>query len=177
MSAPVIMRGDLLSQEELAEVRSIFFESSTKKDFKDEEEKEAFFWKYVGFYLVHHLSYFWVARTDRILGYVVGSPQSNDPELYSIQPHLSVFEEHFNDYPAHLHINCHTEARGLGVGTKLVKKLEEQMREEGIAGLHIMTGADSRNRSFYSKLGFDFEVTLNFEGHPILLMGKRLAGK
>lgn len=163
---PRIQLGDYKSQ-----VEDIFFESSTKKDFKDAEEKAAFSWKYLRFYLSHYPEYAWVALLEgRVLGYVLGMPFTQDPTLYSIQPHLKAFEEQFKIYPSHLHINCHHEARGKGIGKQLTLKLLEQMKEQGIKGLHIMTGPLSENRQFYEKLGFDFKL----EKNGILLMGKEL---
>lgn len=173
MSAPLILHPTELTLDQMAELKEIFFESSAKKEFKDQKEKDDFFWKYLGFYLVNFPDYVWIARLGRILGYVVGAPITNDPQIYEIQPHLKSFEAFFNDYPAHLHINCHAEARGLGVGSKLLKELENKLQEAQITGLHIMTSPESRNKNFYKRLGFDFEVTLNSSGSPILLMGKR----
>lgn len=162
------------SDKDLAELREIFFESSTRKEFADEEEKENFFYKYVGVYLKHFPEYLWVAREGRILGYMAGSPVTDEGELLRVQPHLPVFQKFFTNYPAHLHVNFHPDARGMGLGSKLFSQLEKQFQEAGIRGVHIMTGPDSRNKIFYQRLGFDFEVTLDFRGSPILLMGKRL---
>lgn len=163
---PRIQLGDFKTQ-----VEDIFFESSTKKDFKDAQEKAAFSWKYLGFYLSHYPEYAWVAILEgKVLGYVLGMPFTQDPTLYSIQPHLKAFEEQFKKFPSHLHINCHHDARGKGVGKQLTLKLLDQLRTQGIQGLHIMTGPLSENRHFYEKLGFDFKL----EKNGILLMGKKL---
>lgn len=160
--------------EVLAEIREIFFESSTKKSFKDPAEKDAFFEKYLGFYLRSFPELVWIAQGARVLGYVVASPDSHGEELLRLQPHMQTFENLFIDYPAHLHINCHHESRGLGVGSKLIEAVIKALKEQNIVGLHIMTGPDSPNRAFYKKLGFDFESQLPFQGAPILFMGKRL---
>lgn len=161
-------------EKHLLEVKEIFFESSTRKSFKDEAEKGAFFYKYVGFYLKHYPDYAFVAYADRVLGYVVGAPETLEEELLLIQPHLLSFKDYFTEYPAHLHINCHSEARGMGVGQQLVSELLKRLEASKIKGLHIMTGADARNKSFYHRLGFTFEVIENFQGSPILFMGKSL---
>lgn len=158
----------------LPEVRTIFFESSTKKEFKDEAEKEAFFYKYVGHYLKYYPEYAFVALEDKVLGYLVASPESESNEFNLIQPHLKVFHESFQDFPAHLHINCHHESRGKGIGRLLVAAGEERLRKHNISGLHIMTGVDARNQSFYQRLGFNSEISKTFNGSLILLMGKKL---
>lgn len=150
------------------QLSEIFFESSTKKDFKDQAERDAFEWKYLGFYLAHYPEYVWLAvEGSKLLGYVLGMPFTHDPSLYQIQPHLKKFETEFSQFPAHLHINCHVEARGKGVGSQLVKRLLEQLTQQQVKGLHIMTGVSSENRHFYRKLGFEFERVKD----QILLMG------
>lgn len=167
-----IIRPFLVS--DLAEMREIFFESSTKKDFKDEAEKEQFFEKYLGFYLRHFPDLAFVAVDQRLLGYVVGAPRSDDPELKSLQPHLSTFEQHFLRFPSHLHINCHFEARGQGIGRKLVLALEAELKKRHVNGLHIMTSPDAVNKNFYTSLGFHEQILQDFRGVSILLMGKAL---
>lgn len=172
MSAPVIFNlKDPRAMGLESQLADIFFESSTKKEFKDAEERRAFEWKYLGFYLSHYPEYAWVAVEEhKLLGYVLGMPFSQDPSLYQIQPHMKKFEAEFMEFPAHLHINCHADARGKGIGSKLVQTLLNQLTTEHIKGLHIMTGPASENRHFYHKLGFDFEL----EKEQILFMGKSL---
>lgn len=160
------------------ELREIFFESSTRKNFDDEAQREAFFHKYLGWYLIHYPDYAWIAldKLDKkVLGYVVASPETDIPELLNLQPHLRVFEDYFNNFPAHLHINCHTDTRGMGLGRLLVETVIQELLSRKIRGLHIMTGVDARNKSFYARLGFDFESELKFQNSPILFMGKRLS--
>ncbi len=171
---PEIIKLTRPTAQDLVELREIYFDSSARKDFRDEADKEAFYEKYLGFYLDHYPEYVWVAREGRILGYMIGAPVTSSADFYSIQPHLQVFEEHFNKYPAHLHVNFHPMARGMGLGSKLFSELEKQFQGMKIRGVHIMTGPDSRNKSFYQRLGFNFEVTLDFKGTPILMMGKSL---
>lgn len=171
---PEIIKLTHPTPKDIEELREIYFESSGRKDFATADEKEAFYEKYLGHYLDHYPEYVWVAREGRILGYMIGSPVTNDPEFYLIQPHLRVFEEFFEDFPAHLHVNFHPMARGMGLGSKLFSELEKQFQGMKIRGIHIMTGPDSRNKMFYQRLGFNFEKTLDFRGNPILMMGKSL---
>jgi ribosomal protein S18 acetylase RimI-like enzyme len=158
----------------LPEIREIFFESSTRKKFKDEHEEESFFYKYVGFYLQYYPELAFVAHAGMVLGYVLGAPTSDSLELQKIQSHLKIFESQFKRYPAHLHINCHHESRGMGIGAQLVQQFEGALLEKKIQGLHIMTGPDALNKNFYKKLGFDHEVLEDFHGSRILFMGKSL---
>jgi ribosomal protein S18 acetylase RimI-like enzyme len=79
-------------------------------------------------------------------------------------------------------------ARGNGVGTALVERLEEQLRAEGRTLLLVMTLSDSadesgvtdsyvQTRAFYRKLGFEFacEFLDLWPGNPALLLVKSLA--
>ncbi len=167
-----------LKPHHLPEVRQIFFETSSRKKFQNEEERERFFEKYVGYYLQHFPKFCLVAlEQSRILGYLVASPSTGGKELLSLQPHLEVFKKEFVAFPAHLHMNCHHEARGQGIGRLMMEMIEELLRAESIIGLHIMTSPDSSNKFFYHKLGFDHQVLETFKGTPILLMGKNLSGK
>ena len=174
MSAFVIINGldpRLHGTDFFSQVKDIFFESSQKKQFADEKEKEAFAWKYLDFYKVHYPEYLWIAlNQNKVLGYVLGMPFTKDSALYDIQPHLKKFEKFFDSYPAHLHINCHHESRGRGVGAQLIQHFLGHYQVEGIKGVHIITGSDARNRFFYRNLGFSFEY--NLEG--LCFMGKNL---
>lgn len=162
-------------EEHFQEVKEIFFEASTKKEFKDEEERTKFLEKYLGWYLETYPELALVYEKDgKVLGYVVASPVSSHPVLDALQPHMQVFKDHFKDYPAHLHINAHADSRGMGVGRELIKEISYLLKKQNISGLHIMTGPDSPNQNFYKRLGFDFETTLPFHGSSILFMGKSL---
>jgi ribosomal protein S18 acetylase RimI-like enzyme len=149
-------------------LKQIFFETSTRKIFNNQAERDDFEWKYLGFYLAHYPQFAWVAIDNGIvLGYVLGMPYSKDPSLYQIQPHMKKFESLFDIFPGHLHINCHINARGKGIGKRLVLNLLHQMKVFDVKGLHIMTGVHADNRFFYHKLGFDFEHSED----SILFMG------
>ncbi len=80
MSAVIVPYQDSMNKE----VREIFFESSTKKTFKDLAEKEAFYEKYLGFYLRNFPELAWVAKGTRVLGYVIVAPKSDERELLEL---------------------------------------------------------------------------------------------
>lgn len=170
MSAVVVSS---FSSTDYKEVEEIFFESSTKKTFENEEEKQLFQWKYLGSYLTKFPELFLVAKLDgKIQGYIAGSTQTD----FDLQPHMKSFEDLVILFPSHYHINCHVGSRGLGVGSLLVLELEKKLQALKITGVHIMTGTESRNRSFYQKLGYTFEEKRVFQGRFILMMGKPLTG-
>lgn len=158
--------------ENKTEVDAIFFESSDKKEFKDQEERSLFYQKYLGFYLDRYPELALVAKSESVLGYTVGALDSMDLELQRLQPHLNLFQEYFDKFPAHLHINCHAMSRGMGIGSLLIETLEELLIKQGVIGYHIMTAPNAKSRDFYRKLGLNFEVVKEFKGSQILFMGK-----
>jgi GNAT superfamily N-acetyltransferase len=158
---------------DIHEVREIFFESSSRREFSNSDEKEAFFYKYLGFYLERFSDFAWVAEREILMGYVVGASATDLNALGIIQPHLQLFEDHFVTYPAHLHINCHHSSRGLGIGGQLIHRFEDELKSRQIPGYHIVTGAQSRNKSFYERLGLKEISMENFQGHDMVLMGKK----
>ena len=101
------------------------------------------------------------------------------PELYRIAAHIPLFDDLYDAYPAHLHINLTSAARGHGLGGRLIAALEENLRSTGVPGLHLVTDPHARNVSFYRKNGFTHAVErplTTSDGHtaPLLLLGKEL---
>jgi ribosomal protein S18 acetylase RimI-like enzyme len=71
---------------------------------------------------------------------------------YLCGEHTSV---NLNDFPAHLHINILPTYRGHGLGKKLMKTFIQQLQQENIPGVHLIT----TNRNIiacrmYESLGF-----------------------
>jgi hypothetical protein len=168
MSAPIIG----YEEKFLHEIKDIFFESSSKKIFKDEREKEKFFYKYLGYYIDHFPDWIFLYFDSKVRGYVVASPTDPDAKLLNLQPHLGLFKDHFKSFPAHLHINCHIDSRGQGIGAQLIDWVLNQLKFHGIKGIHVITSPDAISRSFYRKLNFHFEVVEIFHHTPLLFMGK-----
>jgi ribosomal protein S18 acetylase RimI-like enzyme len=77
------------------------------------------------------------------------------------------------DHPAHLHVDLLARVRGSGMGRALMERLLAELRERGVAGVHL--GVDPANANaigFYEHLGFQ-----RLARHPEeLLMGRRLGG-
>ncbi len=156
------------------ELSAIFFESSARKTFASQEERDQFFMKYLGCYLKAAPELTLVAWDEKILGYITGLSQSSDEKLLQLQPHMKIFEEYFFRYPAHLHINMHHEARGLGLGSKLLIDFENKLKQKNVTGVHLITSPSSRNREFYRKNGYNFEAERSFNGSELLMIGKSL---
>lgn len=59
------------------------------------------------------------------------------------------------DFPAHLHIDLLEEARGGGVGRRLVTAAVEHLSTLGIPGVHLVVGSTNASAiAFYRRLGF-----------------------
>lgn len=164
----------LFSFPDLAAVEEIFFLTAAIEEFSSSASREAFKFKYLGYYLDNFPHLTLVAKKEGIvLGYCLGSDETSEA-FYQYQPHLQLFSEFFEDFPAHLHINLHPKAQGLGIGQLLMGRWQALIKQNPlIRGLHIMTGPEARNRRFYQRLGFLTEHVRVFKGHSILFMGKR----
>ena len=58
-------------------------------------------------------------------------------------------------YPAHLHINLLPRVQGRGLGRSLIERLAGQLRERGVAGVHLgVSGTNTPAIGFYKHLGF-----------------------
>ena len=58
-------------------------------------------------------------------------------------------------YPAHLHINTRAGLRGRGLGTALMTAYLDQLRREGISGVHLETSSENKIAvPWYEQLGF-----------------------
>ncbi len=59
-------------------------------------------------------------------------------------------------YPAHLHIDILPSAQNRGWGRALMDAFVSQLRNQGVAGLHLRVGkANQRAIGFYERLGFE----------------------
>jgi len=86
-------------------------------------------------------------------------------------------------YPAHLHVGMREDYRRSGLGRELVLRFVEQVRDEGIAGIHVsVVRANLPARMFFRDVGFDvlekYEVIL--PGSPqspvqMLLLGQQVS--
>jgi GNAT superfamily N-acetyltransferase len=152
-------------------VQEIFWETTTRTQFASINERVDFQEKYLESYLTQLAL---VAELKgQVVGYIVASISTDSDGAYWSE-HLSLFEDLYHRYPAHLHINCAEEARGNGVGSLLVEKLEADLKVIGVGGLHLITLAGARNVSFYQKLGFNHKVERLWNGKPLLFLGKTL---
>lgn len=163
-------------QQYLKSIRQIFFESSVKKDFRDEAERERFFQKWTEYYLSEFPKYVYTATnpSGEIMGYLMGCPDSRQALNHFAQQisSYSLFADLFEYYPAHLHINLAESARGHGLGGQLIEAFISDLK--GCTGVHIVTAPTARNVNFYRKNGFVHEEVRELNGIKYLFMGRSL---
>ena len=164
----------------LTALERIFFASSLRRTFADNAARAAFFATWTGWYVRR-------APQDVLLwrdphdfsddgpddgpddcgwaGYLTGCRDSaGAAELFRTIPLYDRFSDLFAAFPAHLHVNVDETRRGLGIGAALVAAFVQDCR----TGVHVVTGAGARNRTFYLRCGFSQEV----ERDGLLFMGR-----
>lgn len=156
------------------QVKTIFFLSTSIKEFSSEERKAAFFKRWCGDFLTLFPERFYLMlEEDKLLGYLSGCLDSQQAMGQLEVPGYSVFADQFQEYPAHLHINFHPDCRGRGLGSLLVNRYVEDLKKLNIRGVHLVTSPGAKNVSFYRKLGFTYEVERLFNESPLLFLGKK----
>ncbi|MGE3974002.1 MAG: GNAT family N-acetyltransferase [Bdellovibrionales bacterium] len=160
------------------QLEEIFFLSSVKTQFSSPEEKKNFFHKWTEYYFQSEPQHIYLAIDDQgqLLGYLMGCVSSyGASEFYEKRnPGYALFQDLFDSYPAHLHINCHPRSRGQGAGKKLVEHFVKELALAKIPGLHIVTASGARNVQFYRNCGFDFEEQRLLNKVPLLFMGRKI---
>ncbi len=162
------------SQKEsiLLQIENIFFESSSLKSFSSPERKAAFYKRWCGDYQSLYPGEFFIAlEGEKVLGYLSGCSDSNQAAKMIEVPGFLVFQDLFNRFPAHLHINFHPDARGKGLGSILVEHYKKFLCDNNIVGLHLVTSPGAQNVSFYERLHFLFSETREFNSMPLYFMG------
>lgn len=166
-----------LNNSQKNKVNQIFFQNSSVNKFEDLKSKDAFFYKYLGHYQQNYPDLLITIMEDStVLGYICGSSDSqNDKILYELVNYYNLFSDYFNDYPAHLHINISQKFTGKGLGGLLLSRFERKLTQLNCKGVHLVTGVDSRNISFYRKNGYGFAVERKFKSTPLLFLSKSLS--
>jgi len=177
MKVEIVKYNNLSSLEDkvIPSIKEIFFLSSSKKEFRDQEHKEAFFNRWCGGYLTHYPDWFYLLMVEEeILGYLAGAIDSHEVVEKLKVPGLEVFLDLYDLYPAHLHINFHPKSRGLGLGSLLVNNFINEIKNIS-PGCHLITSPNERNVEFYRRLGFVDEFTRKKGDYPLLFLGKKLS--
>ncbi len=160
--------------ETVKQIKDIFFQASSVTSFSSEESKNKFFNRWLGQYLDQFPENTFVALEENIvLGYITGCLQTLEMWHSLDQSNLELWRDHYQEYPAHLHINCHADARGKGVGANLLSAFEDHCLKLGVSGLHLITLSSARNVNFYLRNGY-IEVDRQGESPDFLVfLGKK----
>jgi ribosomal protein S18 acetylase RimI-like enzyme len=167
-----------MNEQDSRAIREIFFLSSSRQTFASDDEREKFFSLWTDYYFKHAPELIFLDRDEkgRVRGYLMGAADSSKASTFykdSLKSY-AVFSDLFARFPAHLHINVHPSGRSQGVGARLIETFVAELRQRGIAGVHIVTSPDSANRAFYLRNGFTFEEIRKFRGTPLLFMGRQV---
>ncbi len=163
----------------LAGIDHIFFSSSNTQTFADDEARAAFRGRWLGRYLAHdpRWAYVAVAPDGAVAGYLVGS--TDDParaERFSDLAYFQEFADLTQRYPAQLHVNVDARSRGRGIGAALVAAFVEDLRHEGVAGVHAITSQGARNVGFYQQQGFSELRAVATSARPLVFLARDLRG-
>ncbi|MCB0407912.1 MAG: GNAT family N-acetyltransferase, partial [Bdellovibrionales bacterium] len=164
----------------LNQIQEIFFFFIAIKNFPTDEKKMFFYQKWLGCYLDHPKESFLFLASDKennILGYCVGVFNSASAAKW-IAPSTSapyyLFQDLFQEFPCHIHINVHPNTRGTGLGSQMIEKVKDFLFEKKIYGLHIITSPGVQNVEFYRKNNFIKEVTRQYGATSLHFMGCHL---
>ncbi len=156
---------------------AIFFEASATKSFADEKARAAFRERWLGGYLENEPRWAYVARDadGTLAGYLVGSV--DDPRTsgrYADVGYFLDFADLTEGYPAHLHVNLDAEYRNRGIGAALIDAFAADTARVGAKGMHVVTGANSRNVRFYERNGFHELGRATYNAHEVVFLGRQL---
>jgi GNAT superfamily N-acetyltransferase len=158
-------------------VWEIFFLTSRPGVHPIDYQKEDFFYSWAGWYLETAPEQTLLIRNEdkRIVGYLVGCLDSTSARrLYQHLFYYQAFAHCYSEYPSHFHVNCDPDFQSVGFGGALVKKFVSNAADSGVTGVHVVTGATAKNRSFYDKLEF-IEYDQKLIGNSSLVfLGKKL---
>ena len=175
--AIVEMEAGKLTPARGAQVDAIFFEASGRT-FAPGPERAAFRERWLGRFFQGGTDIVLLAIFDgeTIAGYLVGA--RDDPSQQPRFADISYFARDFRDlaqsYPAHLHINLAPAFRNQGVGVHLIEAFAARASAGGAPGMHVVTGKQARNVSFYTRCGFVPLREAVWNGSDIVFLGRNL---
>ncbi|MEL6297552.1 MAG: GNAT family N-acetyltransferase [Pseudomonadota bacterium] len=158
-------------------VDRIFFEASNRQSFASAAERAEFRTLWLGHFVetFPDLACVAVGARGTPLGYIVASDLDprRDRALGELT-YFAVLGDLLDRYPAHLHINVDGAARGFGIGQHLIAWAVTRLRRRGAPGLHVMTGAASRNVTFYERAAFQPAATVPWRERRLLCLTRDL---
>ncbi len=161
------------------QIEDIFFLSSAGGGTLLGADREDFYRRWTGYYLDQRADLVLLAEADgAVIGYLMGCDRSAEAaRLYDDLFYYRAFEDCYEDYPAHLHVNVHPDHRGGRVGAGLVRRFEDVCQARGCAGVHLVTAAAARNRGFYERLGYQGISERRVEERDLVLLGRKISKK
>jgi GNAT superfamily N-acetyltransferase len=119
--------------------------------------------------------YLAIAADGTLAGYLAGAV--DDPARaarFSDIGYTKDFAHLTAAYPAHLHVNLAPAYRNGGIGAALVSAFAADAARAGAKGVHVVTGAGSRNVGFYTRNGFAELARARYSGHDVVFLGRLL---
>jgi GNAT superfamily N-acetyltransferase len=158
-------------------IDAIFWETVLRAPTGD-AEREAFYDLWLGQYLRLDPRDVFVALNTAgfVGGYLVGCRENpaTSPRFSSL-PYFQTFADACARYPGHLHLNLTAAWRGWGIGGCLITAFEMAASAAGLTGIHVVTGAGSRNVTFYARAGFKcIDRTQSAADRGIVFLGRDL---
>jgi GNAT superfamily N-acetyltransferase len=161
----------------LGDIDDIFFESSVRRDFCSQQEREAFRDMSLGRYIEKYRDSFFVALDDagRAVGYLAGCLENPTKlNLFNDVSYFRYIDDICQDYPAHLHVNVTERHRNRGLGTALVERFADWAKLHSVKGIHLVTSSSARSIPFYRRLSFIELRTLSWNSGTSVCMGRKL---
>jgi ribosomal protein S18 acetylase RimI-like enzyme len=164
-------RAHSLSPTDLLQLEEIFWLTSSTSEFSSEAHRARFANRYLYHYLDSSVSCNWIVKDqEQICGYILCSRDSSSREMLELHPLLRHFLPLLQRFPAHLHINVHPKAQSRGFGGLLLNQLCADLRQHQVPGVHLLTGSQARNRTFYENKGFQPQMI----HETVIFLGKVL---
>jgi len=156
-------------------IEEIFFLSSSVQTFDSDDARRRFFKAWTGYYRASEPGGIYLCLTPdkRVAGYLMGCPDSRAARrLYVDIASYAVFEDRFDAYPAHFHVNCHPDHRNHGIGGRLVEAYLDDCRGKGLSGVHVVTAEGARNVDFYRRCGFETIAQRRWRDRDLVCLGR-----
>jgi len=164
---------------DMAALERIFFSSSATQQFSSAAERAAFQERWLGrYFLVDATHAFLAVGADgAVFGYVIGAIDdiarlARFADIASARQFAQVSAR----YPAHLHINVDQRVRGQGIGARLIEAFAAHASALGAPGMHVVTGAASRNMRFYRRCGFHEAASIAAGGSDKVFLARDFRG-
>ncbi len=156
-------------------IEEIFFLSSSVQTFDTDDARQRFLEAWTGYYRESEPDgiLLYLAPDGRVAGYLTGCRDSRAAtRLYADIDSYRVFEDQFDAYPAHFHVNCHPDHRNHGNGSRLVAAFLDDCRGRGVAGVHVVTAEGARNIGFYRRCGFETIARRRWRDRDLVCLGR-----